>query len=326
MNGAMLYWPQPNIEYVEGYALDEFAAERIALQPLPEGGHRIGLLLDRAMDEGSRRRHLQVADAARATLGINVAHCVVTKEPVGVTTDLTAAGASWGNVRNPATLLAAGRALRDRGCTAIAVVCRFPEDDELAAMRFASYRAGQGVDQLGGAEALISRLLTKHLMLPCAHAPAFDHPVQLDHAVAPKACAEELGHSFLPCVLANLHRAPLLHPLHQQQRGARGWLTADSVRAVVAPSSALGGPAVLALLARGKLVVAVTDNASAMRMSSEQLPARYAGQVLCARSYAEAAGMIAADRLGVLQASTTSEVPPLAVEEEEDCSSSSSSS
>lgn len=31
MNGASLYWPEPNMLYVEGYALDEFCAGRCDL-------------------------------------------------------------------------------------------------------------------------------------------------------------------------------------------------------------------------------------------------------------------------------------------------------
>ena len=31
MNGAMLSWPQPRMQYVEGYALDEFCAGRCGL-------------------------------------------------------------------------------------------------------------------------------------------------------------------------------------------------------------------------------------------------------------------------------------------------------
>lgn len=30
MNGAVLYWPEPGMQYVEGYALDEFCAGRWA--------------------------------------------------------------------------------------------------------------------------------------------------------------------------------------------------------------------------------------------------------------------------------------------------------
>jgi len=42
MNGAMLYWPIPNALYVEGYALDEFSANRLLLNPVHHGGNKIG--------------------------------------------------------------------------------------------------------------------------------------------------------------------------------------------------------------------------------------------------------------------------------------------
>jgi Protein of unknown function (DUF3326) len=80
MNGASLYWPQQNMLYTEGYALDQFCAGNWGLLPLTHSGHRIGLLLDAGLSDELRLRHLQAADAARATLGINVAQCVLTEE------------------------------------------------------------------------------------------------------------------------------------------------------------------------------------------------------------------------------------------------------
>ena len=68
MNGASLYWPIPNALYTEGYALDCFAEGEWGLLPLHHGGHRIGLLLDKGMSEDLILRHVQAADAARATL------------------------------------------------------------------------------------------------------------------------------------------------------------------------------------------------------------------------------------------------------------------
>lgn len=38
---------------------------------------------------------------------------------------------------------------------------------------FASYRMGEGVDMIAGVEAIISHIITKELLIPCAHAPAF---------------------------------------------------------------------------------------------------------------------------------------------------------
>jgi len=168
VNGAMLYWPMPNMLYTEGFALDLFAQGHIGLLPVTTGGHRIGLLLDCALGEDLVARHLQAADAVRATLGINVASYLVTEQPVGVCLSTTPSGASTGDVSNPQTLLAAARRLVEQGgCTALAVVCRFPEDEtEEAAARTRAYTQGQGVDPVGGAEAIISRLIGMELGVP----------------------------------------------------------------------------------------------------------------------------------------------------------------
>ena len=96
MNGAQLYWPDPKLLYVEGYALDQFATGRTGLRPVTS--QRVGLLLDAAIEPELRLRHLQAADACRATLGINVAAHVVTDAPIGVEIAMSPAGASRGSL------------------------------------------------------------------------------------------------------------------------------------------------------------------------------------------------------------------------------------
>jgi hypothetical protein len=127
VKGAMLHWPRQNMLYVEGHALDEFSAGKIGLRPKCKGGNRIGLLLDSAIERDLQLRHLQVANAARATLGVDIAHCVVTSRPLGIGVDLSESGASWGRVDDTDALLEGAAALVERGCEAIAVVGRFPE-------------------------------------------------------------------------------------------------------------------------------------------------------------------------------------------------------
>ena len=174
MNGAMLYEDISNVLYVEGYALDQFAANRIGLLPVTKKANKIGLLLDLGIEEDLRTRHLQVADAFRATLGIDVSQCVVTSEQLGVRVALSSSGASWGTVDNIEFLLEAAKCLVDSGVDAIAVVARFPEDETVEGKAlFDQYRKGIGVDAIAGAEALISHLITQRFLLPCAHAPAF---------------------------------------------------------------------------------------------------------------------------------------------------------
>ena len=328
MNGASLYWSDRRIHYVEGWALDRFAAGELALAPV--AARRVGLLLDAGIEPEQRARQIQAAEACRATLGLAIGPVVTTEVPLGVGLNLGSSGTSWGTLEHPDALLRAGEQLVAAGATAIAVVARFPEDPESEAL--AAYRAGSGVDALAGAEAVISHLLVRHLGIPCAHAPALA-PLPLDPDLDPRAAAEELGHTFLPCVLVGLSRAPDLVPLGAgfapgaaatgrlaQPRGYRSspqsngagflqngtLLSASDLGAVVAPAGALGGEAVLACAQRGVPVIAV-HNPCLLQVSADALGL----EVLPAASYAEAAGLVLALREGIDPAVLQRPIPAL---------------
>ena len=261
---------------------------------------RVGLLLDAAIEPELRLRHLQAADATRATLGVNVAAYATTAAPLEVELRLSAAGASWGTLGRPDLLLEAARRLRDAGCTAIAVVTRMPDDEDEEML--AEYRAGSGVDSVGGVEAVISHLITKELQLPCAHAPALG-PIDLEPELSPRTCAEELGHTFLPCVLVNLARAPAL--LDGSERPLPGDLWSDDIDAIVVPAGACGGAAVMARLGTRSLVIAVEENTCALDVSAAALRA---SGVVVVQNYMEALGLLAAHKAGVNPACLTTDV------------------
>ena len=126
MNGAALYWSDSRIHYVEGYGLDRFAAGDWALRPVR--CQRIGLLLDAGIEAELAQRQIQVAEACRATLGLDIGPVLRSDQPLGVSLHSGPSGASWGSLERPDALLRAGERLRDAGATAIAVVARFPED------------------------------------------------------------------------------------------------------------------------------------------------------------------------------------------------------
>jgi hypothetical protein len=302
MNGAALYWPDRRIHYVEGSALDRFAAAELALRPVRR--QRVGLLLDAGIEPELRLRHLQVAEGCRASLGLEIGPVLSTDVPLEVSLEQGPSGASWGQLGRPDALLRAGEALRRAGATAIAVVARFPEDPASGAL--AAYRAGSGVDALAGAEAVISHLLTDHLGLPCAHAPALS-PLPISAALDPRAAAEELGYTFLACVLVGLSRAPDLVPCAT----AGGWsdpqlLRPDQIGAVVAPAGALGGAAVLACAERRVPLIAV-HNPCLLQVDGAALGL----EVLPAGSYSEAAGLVLALREGIAPAALQRPLPPL---------------
>ena len=293
MNGAALYWSDPRVHYVEGSSLDRFAAGELLLRPVRR--QRVGLLLDAGIEPELRQHHLQVADACRATLGLEIGPVVTTDRPLEVSLSLGASGVSWGELGQPEALLRAGAQLKAAGATAIAVVARFPDDPESEAL--AAYRNGSGVDALAGAEAVISHLLSRELGLPCAHAPALS-PLPLDPQLDPRAAGEELGFTFLPCVLVGLSRAPDLVPVAQADAALHvATLAIDAVGAVIAPAGALGGAAVLACAERGIPVIAV-DNPCLLNVNAEALGL----EVLPASSYSEAAGLVLALREGLAPA------------------------
>ncbi|MCG5059830.1 MAG: DUF3326 domain-containing protein [Limnoraphis sp. WC205] len=291
LNGAQLYWPLPNVLYVEGYALDQFARGSWGLQPVHQ--NRVGLLLDQAIEPDLRQRHLQVADAARATLGLSLTDYVVTDAPIDVELRTAASGASWGTIKNPGSLLRGAEVLIKKAkAEAIAVVARFPENQESLALE--QYRHGQGVDPLAGAEAVISHLIVRQFKIPCAHAPALS-TLPLDPDLSPRSAAEELGYTFLPCVLVGLSRAPQFVTPAVNTAGSRDIIWGNSVDAVVVPATACGGSAILNFSDRRTLMIAVEENQTRMQVSPESLGIK----AVTVNSYLEALGVLVAHRAGI---------------------------
>lgn len=310
LNGAQLYWPLPNALYVEGYGLDQFAAGAWGLAPVHR--NRIGLILDQGIEPDLRVRQLQAAEAVRATLGLELTDYVITDAPLGVELQTAASGATWGTIAQPDSLLrAAERLIHQVGADAIAVVARFPDDLDSTALQ--DYRQGQGVDPLAGAEAVISHLIVRQFRVPCAHAPALA-PLPLDASISPRSAAEEIGYTFLPCVLVGLSRAPQFvardacAPTPRSQPA----LWADQVDAVIVPETAFGGSAVLhfgqrRLGAPAPLILAVQDNSTTLHVTPEAVGIT----AVRASSYLEAIGMVVAHRAGLRLDALRAAIAPL---------------
>jgi hypothetical protein len=301
LNGAQLSWNLPNTLYVEGYGLDQFAAGTWGLQPVHH--NRIGLVLDQGIEADLRWRHLQAADAARATLGLELTEYIVTDRPLNVSLKTAASGATWGTIQHPDSLLRAAEILiRQAGATAIAVVVRFPDEPDSPVLQ--SYRQGRGVDPLAGAEAVISHLIVRTFQIPCAHAPALA-PLPLEPSISPRSAAEELGYTFLPCVLVGLSRAPqfLTPPARSHNQPPGIW--SDAVDAVVIPATAGGSSAIMSL--SHTRIITVQNNSTTL-----QVPPRDLGiSTTPASSYLEAIGLLVAQRAGISPAALTPTIAAL---------------
>ncbi|XVE74721.1 hypothetical protein DITRI_Ditri12bG0040300 [Diplodiscus trichospermus] len=293
LNGAMLYWPMPNVMYVEGYALDQFAQGLWAMRPVHQ--NKVGLVLDAGIEEHLRIRHLQVADATRASLGLPVVEYIVTDTSLEVEKWVNpTTGQSTGRIKHPDSLLRAVTNLVKRSqVDAVAVVGRFPDDevDDLD-----EYRLGIGIDILAGVEAVISHLVVKEFQIPCAHAPALT-PLPLTTSLSPKSAAEEIGYTFLPCVLAGLSNAPQ-YLVRNPESSEKGCVLASDVDSVILPIDACGGDAALAF-ARSKrnkpLIICVEENETVLNDTADKLGIK----VVKVSNYWEAIGVIAAHKAGI---------------------------
>ncbi len=286
LNGASLYWNIPNAFYVEGYGLDKFASGCWGLHPVRT--NKIGLLLDQGIEPDLRLRHLQVADAARATLGLTLTDYVITDAPLNVELRTAPSGASWGTIGNPDSLLRATEVLiKKAGAEAIAVVARFPDNIDEEAVQ--NYRHGKGVDPLAGAEAVISHLIVRTFQIPCAHSPALAD-VPLDPDLSPRSAAEELGYTFLPSVLVGLSRAPqfIVEKNHQD-------IWVDQIDAAIAPANACGSSALLSLSQRQCQIITVEENKTLIQVPPQSLGIKS----IQVNSYLEAVGILVAHKAGI---------------------------
>ena len=288
MNGGSLSERNKDIFYVEGYSLDRFIKGEIGLRSVKQ--QKIGIIFDSSIDNEILNRHLQVADACVATLGIDVASYVLTEKPLGIIIDSESQDISGGLIENPDTLIKAGQRLIEKGVTAIAIVAKFPDDLDFIAIN--SYREGNGVDPIAGVEAVISHLISKFLKVPCAHAPALS-PIELNENLDPRAAAEEIGYTFLPSVLIGLSKAPDLIEINEKNENITLYPT--HIESIVVPSGALGGEGVLAGIERGLNIISV-KNKNVLSLNNQNLNYPKLFEV---DNYFEAAGLILATREGI---------------------------
>lgn len=258
VNAAVFSGITDNMFYVEGWCIDEFVKGNIGL--LPSENNKIGIIFDKAISEKVLNIHLNTLNAFKTVYGINLAGYELTEEEAGVEFFTTESGISSGRVKNPQTLLKAGKKLLEKGAQALATVCFFeepPEDD---------YENGGGVDIVGGVEAVISHYLSKELLCPCVHAPAFEDVTITGRLVNPKVSAEYITPTFLPCLLFGLKNAPMLVKKEEINKRC---LTYKNLHSVCVPFNSLGSSAVLDAVYNGIPVYAVKENKTVLNIDKK---------------------------------------------------------
>ena len=277
------------VVYTEGSSIDLFCQGAINLH-LPRA-NRVGVIIE-AADPAAVRHALSVVNAVRAVHGVEIVDYVVTDRPIGTRCTRHASGAYVGQVDDPKLLLDVAHELVDNGADAIAVATNV---QDLPAAAYQQHFLGLHPNPVGGAEAVVSHLISRSLQVPSAHAPMMNFKELSDPGVVDaRGAAEYVSVSGLACILVGLGRAPQIAPA--PRRRIVETLSVDQVTAVVAPAAALGGVPVLYADQQGIPVIAVRDNTTILDVTAESLGLRGAIEV---SNYPEAAGTVLALRRGI---------------------------
>lgn len=259
-----------NMLYVEGYTLDEFFKGMVNLCPISRQ-NKIGVIFDKSIPQGVLNVHINTINAVKTIYGIDIIGYDITDTDVGVGFCVDETGISSGSVMNISTVIESGKRLIKKGANALAIVCRFEDDD------FDDYSNGIGVDPVGGVEAIISHCVSRELKVPCAHSPAFDDVTISTEVVDPRCSAEYITPTYLPCILIGLSQAPLLD---YKNNG----YSINDLDFLVMPYNSLGSIPVLESVKRGIKVIAVKENKTVLDIT----PDKISDEIIKVETYQEA--------------------------------------
>ena len=234
-----------NMLYVEGYTLDEFMMGKCNLCPV-KSKNKIGVIFDKAIPDGILNVHINTINAVKTIYGCDIIGYDITDEEAGVEFGIDGSNISTGSVKNITTILDSGKRLLNQGAEALAIVCRFEDDD------FDNYSNGIGVDPVGGVEAIISHYISRELKVPCAHSPAFDDITISQEIVDPRCSSEYITPTYLPCILLGLSQAPHI----TKEEG----ISVEDLDFVIMPYNCLGSTPVFESIKNDIPIFAVKEN------------------------------------------------------------------
>lgn len=254
VNAACFSGISDNMLYTEGWTLTQFFKNNIEL--IPSESNKVGIIFDKGISKGILNVHINTINAVKTIYGTDIIGYEITEEECNIKFYNSATGISTGSVLNNETMVEAGRKLLKKGANVLAVVCKFDEPPE------DNYQEGEGVDIVGGIEAIISHYLTRELGVPVVHSPAFENITITQELVDAKASAEYITPTFLPCILIGLKNAPIFTKIKNKNN-----INIQDVKALIMPYNSLGSSIVTDALKNNIKVFAVKENKSVLRIT-----------------------------------------------------------
>lgn len=260
VNAACFSGITDNMLYVEGYSLDEFFKGNIGLKETQK--NKIGIVFDKSIPQHNLNVHINTINAVKIVYDIEISGYEITEEEVGVNFYIDNTGSSTGNIKNLSTLKNSVKKLINKGADAIAIVCHFPDSEN------ENYESGNGVDPVGGVEAIISHFISKEFKIPTAHAPAFSDISITTKIVSPKCAAEYITPTFLPCILLGLNKAPKICSPFEG-------LNINNIDFLIMPYNSLGSIPVMQMNKLNKKIYVIKENTTVLNISPEKFSGNY---------------------------------------------------
>lgn len=264
VNGAVLSDLPQNIIYTEGFFLEQFLLGKVSF--LSTNKNKIGVIFDKAINEERLDYELNVLNALRVFYGCDISFWTVTDKPLNIKPSVTHYGFSSGTIENIETLLASASKLKSQGVTAIAICSQIFDIESNK-----QYIYGEGIDPIGGIEAIISHTVSAYTGLISANAPVLIGGDEINYKnIAPVSASEYIAKSFLPSVISGLRFAPMIkHDLSLA-------LTVQSLNKVVVPYNAFGSPAIMFLNDNFKdKVILIRQNKTCLDVKPEHLNTKF---------------------------------------------------
>jgi len=290
VNASNFIAMEENVLYTEGFTIDLFCKGEVNLyKPY---ANKVGLIIEKAKQQNLEIVY-NIINTVRAVHGVDIKSVVITEDLIGGRCVRYKSGAYVGTLDDPSVLFKAAEYLIEQGVNAIGITSNIqdlPVDD------YAKHYDGQHPNPMGGAEAIISHLISEKYRIPAAHAPMINiKELNLrSKIVDARGAGEYSSTSGLACILVGLNRAPQLSRNNRYR--IKDVIGIDNLLAVVAPASTLGGIPMLYAQRYNIPIIAVRENKTILDVTRDKLDLKNVYEV---HNYVEAAGMVQALRKGL---------------------------
>ena len=297
LNASDIIQVPVNALYVEGSVISRLLMGTAGLRKAR--ANRVLAIIQHHQDELFTSMAYNAVNAARATYGLKVTDIIEIDQSFRMVAEHTASGSAAGRVYGLRRLWdILDRYQGQYDAVAITSVIEVPPNFH----RDYYQKRGDMVNPWGGVEAILTHTVSSKYGVPAAHAPMLEtrEIAEIDLGIVDsRMAAEAISLTFLQSVLRGLQHSPRISVDSEDRFGSM--LTAGDIDCLVIPEGCLGIPTVAALQ-QGITVIAVAENRNVMRNNLANLAWRQ-GQYLRAENYLEAAGLLAALRVGLDPAS-----------------------